>query len=121
MSQASDAQPTKILVRNVAFEATAADIRKLFSPFGQIKRIKVPKKHDGTHRGFCFIEFVSFGEARAAFESVRHSHLYGRHLVLEWADDSVSADKKLKINSHVLTRPESTSESSSDSEDETEL
>lgn len=27
---------TKLIVRNVAFEATAKDIRQLFSPFGQV-------------------------------------------------------------------------------------
>jgi multiple RNA-binding domain-containing protein 1 len=43
------------------------------------------------HRGFCFVDFLSVGDAKKAFESLVHStHLYGRRLVLEWAkNDSV--------------------------------
>lgn len=31
-----DKSSTKLLVRNVAFEATEKDLRQLFSPFGQV-------------------------------------------------------------------------------------
>ena len=41
---------TKIVVRNVAFEATAKEIRALFQPFGQIKSVRLPKKFDNSHR-----------------------------------------------------------------------
>jgi hypothetical protein len=39
---------TKIVVRNVAFEATKRDIQKLFNPFGTLKawtRIQCPLHH----------------------------------------------------------------------------
>lgn len=32
----NDKSSTKLLVRNVAFEATEKDLRQLFSPFGQV-------------------------------------------------------------------------------------
>lgn len=78
----------KLLVRNVAFEATNKDIRQLFSAFGQLKTLRIPKKMDGSHRGFAFVEFVSKNEAKAAFEALTSTHLYGRHLVIEYAEDS---------------------------------
>ncbi|XP_057872015.2 uncharacterized protein LOC131078359 [Cryptomeria japonica] len=83
---------TKIIVRNVAFEATKKDLRQLFSPFGQIKNLRLPKKVDGSHRGFAFIEFITKQEAENAFNALSSSHLYGRHLVLEQAreDESLS-------------------------------
>lgn len=34
-----DLSSTKLLVRNVAFEATEKDLRQLFSPFGQVTRL----------------------------------------------------------------------------------
>ena len=40
----------KMVVRNVAFEATRKDIMGLFTPFGQIKSARLPRKFDGTHR-----------------------------------------------------------------------
>ena len=44
---------TKLVVRNVAFEATRKDIVALFGPFGQVKSCRLPKKFDGSHRCVC--------------------------------------------------------------------
>ncbi len=84
---------TKLIVRNVAFEATKSDLRSLFGPFGQVKSLRLPRKFDGQHRGFAFVEMTTKAEARAAFEAVGGTHLYGRHLVTEWAleDEGVEA------------------------------
>ncbi|CDF37909.1 unnamed protein product [Chondrus crispus] len=78
----------KLIVRNVAFEATRSDIRQLFSAFGQLKTVRIPRKIDGSHRGFAFVEFVSKNEAKTAYEALSASHLYGRHLVIEYAEDT---------------------------------
>ncbi|GLD98776.1 hypothetical protein PINS_up007494 [Pythium insidiosum] len=83
---------TKIIVRNVAFEATSNEIRELFAAFGQLKRVRMPKKFDGRHRGFAFVEFLTEQEAQRAFSALASSHLYGRHLVLEWAEDADDMD-----------------------------
>ncbi|KAI8999531.1 hypothetical protein BC832DRAFT_564521 [Gaertneriomyces semiglobifer] len=83
---------SKLIVRNIPFEATKRDIRQLFSSFGQIKSLRLPKKPDNTHRGFCFIDFLTKQEAKSAFESLASTHLYGRHLVLEWAEDENSVE-----------------------------
>ena len=47
------AKGTKLVVRNVAFEATRKDVAALFAPFGQIKSCRLPKKFDGNHRCVC--------------------------------------------------------------------
>ncbi|TMW66538.1 hypothetical protein Poli38472_004303 [Pythium oligandrum] len=83
---------TKLIVRNVAFEASSNEIRELFGAFGQLKRVRMPKKFDGKHRGFAFVEFLTEQEAQTAFASLASSHLYGRHLVLEWAEDADDMD-----------------------------
>lgn len=41
---------TKLVVRNVAFEATRKDIQQLFGPFGQLRSCRLPHKFDGSHR-----------------------------------------------------------------------
>ena len=41
---------TKLLVKNLAFEATPKDLRQLFGTFGQIKSVRMPKKFNGEHR-----------------------------------------------------------------------
>jgi len=77
---------SKLLVKNVPFETTARELRDLFSAFGTIQRIRLPKKFGQLgHRGFAFVDFVTKSEAAHALEQVKHSHLYGRHLVIEYA------------------------------------
>ncbi|KAK6052284.1 hypothetical protein COOONC_10211 [Cooperia oncophora] len=85
---------TKLLVRNIPFQASVKEIESLFASFGEIKSIRIPRKLGSRdqHRGFGFVDFISIGEAKRAFEALVHStHIYGRRLVLEWAksDDSV--------------------------------
>ena len=84
---ATSKNPLKMVVRNVPFQATRTELLKLFGSFGQLKRVRVPKKFDGGHRGFAFVEFVTHKEALAAMKALSRTHLYGRHLVLEWAED----------------------------------
>ncbi|CAL9229302.1 unnamed protein product, partial [Arabidopsis halleri] len=50
-------------VKNVAFEATQKELRQLFSPFGQIKRVGLPLKNIGKYAGYGFIEFGTKQEA----------------------------------------------------------
>jgi len=86
---------SKIVVRNIPFEANAKEVRDLFSSFGVIKSVRLPKKMAGTgsHRGFAFVDFVTKQEAKRAFNALCLStHLYGRRLVLEWAEDDDSVD-----------------------------
>lgn len=33
------------------------------------------------------MDFISRREAENAFEALRHSHLLGRHIILEWAEE----------------------------------
>jgi len=49
-------------------------------------------------RGFGFVEFVNRKEAENAYKSLRHSHLLGRHLILEW-DLQGMADKDDQLES----------------------
>ncbi len=86
----------KLIVRNIAFEATSRDIRELFATFGQIKSVRLPRKMDGSHRGFGFLEFVSKNEAKAAMAALGDAHLYGRHLVIEYADEDLDGFASLE-------------------------
>lgn len=54
---------SKILVRNIPFEAKAKEIEELFRVFGELKYVRLPKKVDGAHRGFGFVDFVTISDA----------------------------------------------------------
>ncbi|KAJ1732184.1 Multiple RNA-binding domain-containing protein 1, partial [Coemansia biformis] len=91
-SAADGKQPksTKLVVKNVPFEATRRDIRDLVSAFGQVKSVRLPKKFSGGHRGFAFVEFLTPQEAQNVLDTMKSTHLYGRHLVLGWAEEDTS-------------------------------
>ncbi|XP_046463515.1 probable RNA-binding protein 19 isoform X3 [Daphnia pulex] len=100
---------SKLLVRNIPFEATTKEVTELFKPFGELKAVRLPKKMAGnqSHRGFAFIDFITKQDAKRAFESLSAStHLYGRRLVLEWAasEDTVE-DVRRRTTSHYTEGP----------------
>jgi len=104
-------ETSKLLVRNVPFEATRKELKEVFGAFGELKTLRLPKKigKKSGHRGFAFVEYVTKHDAKRAFDSLHYStHLYGRRLVLEWAglDDTV-ADIRRKT-SQQLQLPGST-------------
>lgn len=83
---------SKLLVKNIAFQATQEEIRGLFSTFGAVKRIRLPKKMGGSHRGFAFVDLSSKKEASIAMKALSSTHLYGRHLVIEYAKEDDEGD-----------------------------
>lgn len=93
---------TKIMVRNIPFQANPNEIRQLFQTFGELKAVRLPKKAGvDQHRGFGFIDFVNKSDAKNAFKAMHHStHLYGRRLVLEWAatEEDVEVIRKRTAN-----------------------
>lgn len=109
--EGEDVEATKLLVKNLAFEADKDELKKLFSPFGEIKSLRIPKKLDGSHRGFAFIEFISHEESKKAFKALLNTHFYGRKLVIEWAnkeknieDMRAETERKLKATQVVTHR-----------------
>lgn len=76
---------SKIIVKNLPFEATRNDVFDLFSSFGSLKSVRVPKKFDRSARGFAFVEFATLKEAKTAMDQLQGVHLLGRRLVLDFA------------------------------------
>ncbi|PBP19098.1 RNA recognition domain-containing protein [Diplocarpon rosae] len=87
---------TKIIIKNLPFQATKQDVRALFSAYGQLRSVRVPRKFDHTTRGFAFANFITAREAENALEALKDTHLLGRRLVLEFAaDDAVDAEEEI--------------------------
>ena len=112
-AKATRQKSAKILVRNVPFEASKREVKELFRTFGELKTVRLPKKFavQGEHRGFGFVEFLTKEDAKRAFEALAHStHLYGRRLVLEWAEEGESVEairKRTADHFHSLKVPSS--------------
>ncbi|CCH60041.1 hypothetical protein TBLA_0C02300 [Henningerozyma blattae CBS 6284] len=101
---------SKIIVKNLPFEATRKDIFELFSSFGQLKSVRVPKKFDKSARGFAFVEFLLPKEAENAMDQLQGVHLLGRRLVMQYAEqDAVNAEEEIermtkKVRKQAATR-----------------
>ncbi|ORY54804.1 uncharacterized protein BCR38DRAFT_145735 [Pseudomassariella vexata] len=90
-------QKTKIVCRNLPFEATKSDLRALFGTYGQIRKIRIPKNVSNRSKGFAFIEFTTVREAENAFNALCDTHLLGRRLVLEYAEaDAADAEAEIE-------------------------
>jgi multiple RNA-binding domain-containing protein 1 len=88
---------TKVIIKNLPFEVTKKDIRELFSAYGQLRSVRLPKKMDRGARGFAFADFTTVKEAQNAMEALRDTHLLGRRLVLDFAaDDAADAEEEIE-------------------------
>eukprot|EP00948_MAST-09A_sp_MAST-9A-sp1_P002063 g2063.t1 len=93
---------TKLLVKNVAFEATKRELMQLFGNFGKLKALRLPRKFDGGHRGFAFIEYMTAKETSRAKEALASTHFYGRHLIVNRAkkDEAEIAEEEKNENAN---------------------
>lgn len=80
-------QRTKIIIKNLPFEATKKDVRTLFGTHGQLRAVRVPKKFNHTTKGYAFADFTTPREARNAMNALEGTHLLGRRLVLQFAEE----------------------------------
>ncbi|QIW98103.1 hypothetical protein AMS68_003621 [Peltaster fructicola] len=87
---------TKVIIKNLPFEASKKDVRALFGAYGQLRSIRVPKKMDRAARGFAFADFTTPKEAQSAMDALKDTHLLGRRLVLDFAE-AEPADAEAEI------------------------
>lgn len=87
---------TKIIIKNLPFEATKDGVYKIFSAPGGLRSVRVPRKFDKSLRGFAFVEYTTLKDAENALNTLQGTHYYGRHLVLEYAQaDATSAEEEI--------------------------
>ncbi|KAK8394725.1 hypothetical protein O3P69_005895 [Scylla paramamosain] len=98
MHDAGKQTSSKIMVKNIPFQATPKEVRQLFVIFGELKSVRLPlKPGSNEHRGFGFVDYVSRQDAKKAFEALGLStHLYDRRLVLEWAKEDETVEELRK-------------------------
>lgn len=74
----------KLIVKNVPFQAEAAELKKLFQTKAKVKDVRIPVKRDSQSRGFAFVECATKEDALKILDWFGVStHLYGRRLVIE--------------------------------------
>ncbi|KAK6215957.1 hypothetical protein LQW54_003932 [Pestalotiopsis sp. IQ-011] len=77
---------SKIILKNLPFEASKKDIRSLMGAYGQLRTVRLPKNAQARSKGYAFCEFTTSREADNAMAALKDTHLLGRKLVLEFAE-----------------------------------
>nr|XP_027202195.1 multiple RNA-binding domain-containing protein 1-like [Dermatophagoides pteronyssinus] len=77
----SEFKTTKLLIKNLAFETNIKDLKVLFGSIVKVKNIRLPKKANGTPRGFAFVEFHSLSDLKKAVNKLFNVHLLGRRMI----------------------------------------
>lgn len=90
-------QRTKVIVKNLPFQATKRDLRQLLGSYGQLRTVRIPKNMNSRSKGFGFAEFATSREAEQAMAALKDTHLLGRKLVLEFAEaEVVDAEEEIE-------------------------
>ncbi|NXJ58537.1 RBM28 protein, partial [Spizaetus tyrannus] len=80
----------RLIVRNLSFKCSEDDLRSLFSPFGTVLEVNIPRKADGKMRGFAFVQLRNMLEAAKALRGMNMREIKGRPVAVDWA---VAKDK----------------------------
>jgi cold-inducible RNA-binding protein len=76
----------KLYVGNLSYETNEAELRELFTPFGEPDSAKVITDRDtGRSKGFGFVEFSDNAQATAAMNALNGKEINGRALTVNEA------------------------------------
>ena len=76
----------KLYVGNLAFSATEAEIREMFTAYGAVESVSLVTDRDtGRSRGFGFVEMTNDAEAAAAITGLNGKDSGGRPLTVNEA------------------------------------
>jgi RNA recognition motif-containing protein len=67
-----------LYVGNLAYGTTEADLRAVFSPFGELVSVRIASDRAGRPKGFAFVEMADESAAAAATQSLKGTQLNGR-------------------------------------------
>ena len=83
----------KLFVGGLSWEMTDANLKKVFSAFGEITEAKVITDRDtGRSRGFGFVTFVRDEDAKAAISKMHGTSLDGRDITVNEAQEKSSRE-----------------------------
>lgn len=79
------AKKSRLIIRNLSFKATEEDIRNLFSQYGNIVEISLPKKENGQIKGFAFLSFDNMKSSLKAIKFVNGKDVLNRPITVNFS------------------------------------
>ncbi|XP_034375263.1 RNA-binding protein 28 [Arvicanthis niloticus] len=80
----------RLIIRNLSFKCSEDDLKAVFTHYGTVLEVNIPRKPDGKMRGFAFIQFKNLLEAGKALKGANMKEIKGRTVAVDWA---VAKDK----------------------------
>ncbi|SCV72435.1 BQ2448_3972 [Microbotryum intermedium] len=88
----------RLVVRNLGFDITLADIRTAFARFGSLHSITLPEDPKmGKPRGFAFVYYVTRSSAEAALKAMNGTRIYAGMATERIAEEGGKLGKKKEI------------------------
>ncbi|OAA72760.1 Nucleotide-binding, alpha-beta plait [Akanthomyces lecanii RCEF 1005] len=106
------AEGREVHVANLDSDVVETDIRDVFSKYGTVTRVNIPRGFSGKSRGFCFLDFQTKEQAEKAVTELNNTKF--RHQILQ-----VSLSKVSKVKTTAKTTTAATVDSEGDSSMET--
>ena len=75
----------RVVVRNLPFNVTEADLREAFESSGMIWEVTMPRNAEGHSRGFAFVGFTCKADTDKAISKVNATKIAGRVVAVDFA------------------------------------
>ena len=59
---------SRLIVRNLSFQCHAEELRRVFSKYGEVAEVHIPRKPNGHMLGYGFVQFMSYFDAARALK-----------------------------------------------------
>merc|ERR1712048_550486 len=69
----------------ISTDTTEEDLRGVFTAFGALKKVDIPKNKEGEVKGHAYVQFDTEEAAEKALESSKTTELKGTSLQTDWA------------------------------------
>uniref|UniRef100_A0A914C1I7 RRM domain-containing protein n=1 Tax=Acrobeloides nanus TaxID=290746 RepID=A0A914C1I7_9BILA len=87
---------SKLFVKNVHYNATADDLKNLFSRFGNVKDVRIVMHKSGQSKGCAYVEYETEKEANVALLSNEELKIRGRTLQIFLSNPPQKSDQQPK-------------------------
>ncbi|OMJ78367.1 hypothetical protein SteCoe_21851 [Stentor coeruleus] len=88
---------TSLLVRNIDQQVKPDELREFFSKFGDVRDVYIPRDYyTQKSRGFCFVEFLKYDDAREALEKTDGNEVLGKTVKIVFAREGRKAPHEMR-------------------------
>ena len=89
----ADATST-LVVQSLAYATTEDDLKAAFEKYGDVKRVKILTKDDGSSKGTGFVDFTKLEHAAKGLNAMQGIELHGRALKVKFKEDRGNGQSK---------------------------